>query len=168
MYTGDGKGKTTAAVGVAIRAIAHNLRVCYVYFHKDPDRWGSSEHGILKKNGIDVFGFAGKSPLFNKNADFGEIRERCLKGMDFIKELYRQNKYDLLILDEINISLRDGFLKTEEIMPLLTTKPAGLELVLTGRGATPELMELADLVSNIKKIKHPYDKGVKARKGIEY
>jgi cob(I)alamin adenosyltransferase len=168
IYTGDGKGKTTAAVGLAVRAAGQGLRVCYVYFHKDPDKWGYTEHGILKKIGVDVFGFAGKHSLCDEKADIKEIRGGCLKGLDFIKELYRQNKYDLLILDEINISLRDGFLKIEEVIPLLTAKPAGLELVLTGRSALPELIKLADLVSNIQKIKHPYDKGVKLRKGIEY
>lgn len=168
IYTGDGKGKTTAAVGLAVRAVGHGLKVCYVYFHKDPDKWGYSEHGILKTIGIDVFGFAGKHPFCDKKTNFTEIRERCLKGVNFIKELYLQNKYDLLILEEINISLRDGFLKTEEVIPLLTAKPACLELILTGRGAARELIELADLVSNVQKIKHPYDRGVKARKGIEY
>jgi cob(I)alamin adenosyltransferase len=88
--------------------------------------------------------------------------------VDFVKELYLQNKYELLILDEINISLRDGFLKMEDVEPLLIEKPAGLEIVLTGKGAPPELIELADLVSNIQKIKHPYDNGVKRRKGIGY
>ena len=168
VYTGDGKGKTTAAVGLAVRAIGHGFRVCYVYFHKDPYKWGYSEHGILKKIGVDVFGFAGKHPFCDKKASFTEIRQGCLRGMDFIKNLYLQNKYRLLILDEINISLRDGFLKMEEVVPLLMEKPVDLEIVLTGRGAPFELIELADLVSNIQKIRHPYDKGVKRRKGIEF
>ena len=168
IYTGEGKGKTTAAVGLAVRAVGHGLRVCYIYFHKDPDKWGYSEHGILKKIGVEVFGFADEHPLCDKKADSSKIRQCCLKGIGFIKELYLLNKYDLLILDEINISLRDGFLKIGEVIPLLTAKPAGLELVLTGRGADSELIKLADLVSNIQKIKHPYDKGVKRRKGIEY
>lgn len=168
IYTGDGKGKTTVAVGLAVRAAEHGLRVCYVYFHKDSEKWGYSEHSILKKIKIDVFGFAGKHPFCDKKANSTEIRQGCLKGIDFIKELYLQNKYELLILDEINISLRDGFLKTEEVVPLLTAKPVGLELVLTGMGASSELIKLADLVSNIQKIKHPYDNGIKRRKGIEY
>lgn len=168
IYTGDGKGKTTAAVGLAVRAAGHGLKVCYIYFHKDPQKWGYSEQGILKNIGIDVFGFAGRHPLCDKNADAAGIRRECLKGIDFIKKLYLQKQYDLLILDEMNISLRDGFLKTEEVMPLLAAKPAGLELVLTGRGAPPELIKLADLVSNIQKVKHPYDNGIKRREGIEY
>lgn len=168
IYTGDGKGKTTAAVGLAVRTVGHGFKVCYIYFHKDPYKWGYSEHAILKKIGVDVFGFAGKHPFCDKKASFTEIRQGCLRGMDFIKNLYLQNKYKLLILDEINISLRDGFLKMEEVVPLLMEKPEQLEIILTGRGAPFELIELADLVSNIQKIRHPYDKGVKRRKGIEY
>lgn len=168
IYTGDGKGKTTAAVGLAVRARGHGLRVCYIYFHKDPEKWGYSEHAVLKKIGIDVIGFARKHPCCDRKTNIEYIRKDCLKGLDFVKEVYRQKKYDLLILDEINISLRDGFLKTDEIMPILTEKPANLELVLTGRGASQKLIKLADLVSRIQKIKHPYDRGVKRREGIEY
>ncbi len=168
VYTGDGKGKTTAAVGLAIRARGHGLRVCYISFHKDPKKWGYSEHTVLKKVGIDVFSFARKHPCCNEKTNIENMRRNCLKGLDFIKGIYRRKKYDLLILDEINISLRDGFLKTEEIIPLLKVRPAGLEVVLTGRGAPRKLIKLADLVSRIQKIKHPYERGVKRREGIEY
>lgn len=168
IYTGNGKGKTTAAIGLAIRARGHGLKVCYIYFHKDPEKWGYSEHTVLKKINIDVFGFAGKHPLCDKKAHIGKIREECLKGLDFIKAIYRKKKYDLLILDEINISLRDKFLKIEEVMALLKAKPFDLEVVLTGRGAPKRLIDMADLVSRIQKVKHPFEKGVKRREGIEY
>lgn len=168
IYTGDGKGKTTAAVGLAVRMVGHGFKVCYLYFHKDPYKWGYSEHAVLKRIGVDVFGFAGKHPFCDKKANYDEIRQSCLRGIDFVRNLYLQNKYRLLILDEINISLRDGFLKMEEVAPLLMGKPVDLEIVLTGRGAPVELIELADLVSNIQKIRHPYEKGVRRRKGIEY
>jgi len=168
IYTGEGKGKTTAAVGLAIRACSHGLRVCYVYFHKDPEKWGYSEHVVLKKVGVDVFAFAKRHTSCDKKTELQAVRKDCLKGLDCIKKMYSQKKYDLLILDEINISLRDGFLKTEEVMPILTQKPAGLELVLTGRGAPQKFIKLADLVSRIRKIKHPYDRGIKRREGIEY
>lgn len=168
VYTGDGKGKTTAAIGLAIRACSHDLRVCYVYFHKDLAKWGYSEHLVLKKVGVDVFAFAKQHSFCDKKATREDIRKDCLRGLDFIKKMYSQEKYDLLILDEINISIRDRFLKTEEVLPILTEKPASLELVLTGRGAPQKFIELADLVSRIQKIKHPYDKGVERREGIEY
>ncbi|MBU0693907.1 MAG: cob(I)yrinic acid a,c-diamide adenosyltransferase [Candidatus Omnitrophica bacterium] len=168
IYTGDGKGKTTAAVGLAVRARGHGLRVCYVYFYKDPEKWGYSEHIVLKKVGVDVFAFAKSHPSCSKKTNLEDVRKDCLKGLDFIKKMYGQEEYDLLILDEINISVRDGFLKEEEILGILDSKPKSLELILTGRGATKKIIKKADLVSEIKKVKHPFDSGVKRRKGIEY
>ncbi len=168
VYTGEGKGKTTAVVGLAVRARGHNLKVCYVYFHKNPKRWDYGEHKILKKIGVDVFGFAGKYPRFCKNLKRGEIRGECLKGLEFIKKIYKEKKYDILILDEINISLRDGFLSEKEVMDIISAKPENLELVLTGRGATKKIIKAADLVSKVEKVKHPYDLGVQRRIGVEY
>jgi cob(I)alamin adenosyltransferase len=167
VYTGDGKGKTTAVIGLACRAIGHNLKVCYIYFHKNPERWGYGEFKILEKIGIDVFGFAKEHPYFDK-VEKEKLREECLKGIKFIKKIYKEKKYDVIICDEILISLRDGFLKEEEIIKIMEKKPENVELVLTGRIATEKIIEKADLVSEIKKIKHPYDKGIKSREGIEY
>jgi len=167
VYTGDGKGKTTAVIGLACRAIGHNLKVCYIYFHKNPERWGYGEFKILEKIGIDVFGFAKEHPYFDK-VEKEKLREECLKGIKFIKKIYKEKKYDVIICDEILISLRDGFLKEEEIIKIMEEKPENVELVLTGRIATEKIIEKADLVSEIKKIKHPYDKGIKSREGIEY
>ncbi|MFA4983943.1 MAG: cob(I)yrinic acid a,c-diamide adenosyltransferase [Candidatus Omnitrophota bacterium] len=168
VYTGDGKGKTTAAAGLALRAKGQGLKVCYVYFHKDPAKWGYTEHKTLRKLGVKVRGFAAKHPFCDKDADKTSIRQKCLKGLAFVKKAYLKNGYDLLILDEINISLRDGFLKIPEVLTLLAAKPTKLELVLTGRGAPAEIIAAADLVSEIKKVKHPYDRGIPRRKGIEY
>ncbi|MEO0262889.1 MAG: cob(I)yrinic acid a,c-diamide adenosyltransferase [candidate division WOR-3 bacterium] len=168
IYTGDGKGKTTAAVGLAVRASFYNLKVCFIYFHKDPERWGYGELENLKKLGVDVIGFASKHPHFDKDVSFEDVRRECLKGLEFVEKIFNENKYDIIILDEINISVRDGFLKEEEILSLLDKKPYGIELILTGRGATEKMIEKADLVSEVKKIKHPFDKGIFARKGIEF
>ena len=168
VYTGNGKGKTTAAIGLAIRARSHGLAVCYVYFHKDPKKWGYTEHRLLKKVGISVFGFARHHPFCDKKVKKEYIRKECLKGVEFIKKIYDRKKVDLLILDEINISLRDKFLTIKEVMLLLKHKPENLELVLTGRGAPTQLIKAADLVSRIQLVKHPYQRGVKQREGIEY
>jgi cob(I)alamin adenosyltransferase len=168
VYTGDGKGKTTAVVGLACRASGHNLKVCYIYFHKNPERWGYGEFKILKKIGVDIFGFGKEHPHFDKKVEKEKIREECLKGIEFIKKIFKEKKYDVIICDEILISLRDGFLEEEEIIKIMEEKPENIELVLTGRYITEKIIEKADLVSEIKKIKHPYDKGIKSRKGIEY
>ncbi len=168
VYTGRGKGKTTAAVGLAVRAAANGLKVCWICFFKDPDRRKYGEHRALKKLGIDMFAFAKKHPRFHKGANRDKIRQECLKALEFVKKIYKENIYDILVLDEILISLRDGFLKEKEILEILDLKPEKLELVLTGRGATKKIIEKADLVSMVKKIKHPYDMGIQSRKGIEY
>jgi cob(I)alamin adenosyltransferase len=167
VYTGDGKGKTTAAIGLACRAIGHNLKVCFIYFHKNPERWGYGEFKILEKIGVDIFGFAKEHPHFDK-VEKEKLREECLKGIEFIKKIYKEKKYDVIICDEILISLRDGFLNEEEIIKIMEEKPKNVELVLTGRYITEKIIEKADLVSEIKKIKHPYDKGIKSREGIEF
>jgi len=168
VYTGEGKGKTTAAIGLACRACGHNLTVCYISFYKEPKRWEYGEHRVLKRLGVKIYAFAVKHPHFYKNISKEEVRRECLKGLEFIKRIYREDKYDILILDEILIALRDGFLKEEEVLEILDSKPERLELILTGRGASKRMIEKADLVSEIKKIKHPYDKGIQTRKGIEY
>lgn len=168
VYTGDGKGKTTASIGLAIRAKGQGLNVCIIYFHKEPKRWRYGEYRIFKKIGIDAFGFAKKHPHFYKDLKDEDIRKECFKGLRFIEKIYEQKKYDLLILDEILISLRDGYIKEGEILEILDSKPKDLELVLTGRYVTEKIVKKADYVSEIKKIKHPFDKGIMGRRGIEY
>ncbi|MCM8818292.1 MAG: cob(I)yrinic acid a,c-diamide adenosyltransferase [Candidatus Omnitrophica bacterium] len=165
VYSGDGKGKTTAAIGLALRAKSHNLNVCFICFHKDIKRYKEAE--ILRKVGIDIFSFAEKHPFFEK-VDREKLRKECLDGLDFIKRIFKEKKYDIVICDEILISLRDGFLKEQEIIEIMEGKPENIELVLTGRYVTEKIIEKADLVSEIRKIKHPFDNGIKARKGIEY
>lgn len=165
IYTGDGKGKTTAAIGLALRAKSHNLNVCFICFHKDIKRY--KEAKILKKIKIDLFSFARRHPFFEK-VDREKLRNECLDGINFIRKIFKEKKYDIVICDEILISLRDGFLKEKEIIEIMEEKPENIELVLTGRYVTEKIIENADLVSEIKKIKHPFDKGIKARKGIEY
>lgn len=168
IYTGDGKGKSSAAIGQAVRAAGHGFRVGMVCFFKDPQLFGDGEFGPLQKIGISTFLFAKRHPHFYKEMSLGEVREECLKGLEFIRGLFVDGTWDMLVLDELNIALRDGFLKEEELLALLEAKPQKLELILTGRGATEGIIEKADLVSQIKKIKHPYDQGVQGREGIEY
>ena len=171
IYTGVGKGKTTAAIGLATRAVAHGLQVCYVSFHKDFKRYPYGESKSLKKLGIKVCSFAKYHPHFHKakkDAKAKDLPRQCLEGVNFIKKLFIKDKQDMIILDEIIISIRDGFLKEKDVLELIKEKPKKLELVLTGRGATKKMIAKADLVSFIKEVKHPYKKGIQAREGIEY
>jgi len=168
VYTGDGKGKSTAAIGQAVRAAGHGFKVAWVSFFKDPEAFGYGELKSLEKLGIKAFLFTKKHPHFYKELNPDDACQECSKGLVFIKELLHDPSWDMLVLDEINIALRDGFLTEAEVLSLLEAKPEKLELVLTGRGATERIMEIADLVSEVKEVKHPYSRGIKARKGVEY
>jgi cob(I)alamin adenosyltransferase len=167
IYTGDGKGKTTASIGQAIRARGHKFKVCFVYFFKNLKDFSYGEVELLKGLGIEIVNFVPQHPHFYKNIPPEGIREECLKALESVKEIFEKN-YDMVILDEILIALQDGFLKEEEILQLLEKKPESLEIILTGRGATKKIIEKADLVTEMKKIKHPFHRGVKERRGIEY
>jgi len=184
VYTGNGKGKTTAAIGQAVRARGSGLKVCYISFFKDPKRWGYAEFKMLKKLGIAVFHFALKCRCFNKKITDAEIRNECMKGIRFFKDLcrgriypthgldksspYKRKAYDLVVIDEILIGVRDGFIKEKELIGLFEKKPSNMEIVLTGRSASAKIIKRADLVTEMKKIKHPFDNRIKGRKGIEY
>ena len=168
LYSGDGKGKSTAAIGQAVRAAGHGFKVGFISFFKDPEVFGDGEYESLQKLGIKTFLFVKKHPHFYKTLRHDEVREECLKVVQFIKELFQDQSWDMLVLDEINVAMRDGFLKEEELLSLLEAKPERLELVLTGRGATERIIERADLVSEIKEVKHPYKQGIESREGIEY
>ena len=166
IYTGDGKGKTTAAVGQAVRARGRGLNVCVIQFLKKND--SSGEQGVLRKMGIDIKCFGGDY-AFRKlmQKETKKAKEFFKKIMDGIISEIEQKHYDLVILDEINILVKKGLLNKKEVMNLIKNKPQNTELVLTGRGADKEIIELSDLVTECVKIKHPYDKKIKARKGIE-
>lgn len=168
VYTGDGKGKTTAAVGLAARALGNGLRVCYCSFHKRPEKYGYTEIESLRKLGATLLIFAKGHPHLDKSIDQEEIRREVPEAIAHLQNLLKNNAYDLLILDEVLISVRDHYLEETVLLNFIKTKPRHTELVLTGRGATEKVMELADYVTFCKKLKHPYDNGITSRSGIEY
>jgi cob(I)alamin adenosyltransferase len=168
IYTGDGKGKTTSAVGLGVRVLGHSLKVCYVYFHKQPEKYGYTEILNLEKLGARVYGFAKGHPFCDRSINANDLAKQASEGLVFLKELLVKEHFDLLILDEIIISVRDGYLEEKQLLDFVKSKPQNLELVLTGRDASQALIELADYVSNISKIKHPYDHLITSREGIEY
>jgi cob(I)alamin adenosyltransferase len=168
IYTGDGKGKSTAAIGQAVRAAGHGFKVGLVSFFKDPEAFGYGEHKSLEKLGVKTFLFAKRHPHFYRELNRDDVCQECSRGLEFVKELFQDPSWDMLVLDEINIAVRDGFLTEEDILSLLDAKPEKLELVLTGRAATKGIMEKADLVSEVREVKHPYSQGIACREGIEY
>lgn len=163
VYTGQGKGKTTAALGLALRAAGAGLKVYIAQFIKGKT---CSEHRALKKfKNIKIEQFG--SGCFVKKISKND--EKIFKaGMAAVKKALKDKKYDLVIMDEINVALKLGLLDCNELIRILKGVPRKREVILTGRDAPCGILELADLVSEIKEVKHYFRKGVSARKGIEY
>lgn len=164
VYTGKGKGKTTAALGLALRAAGAGLKIYIGQFVKGKNY---AELNALKKiKNIKVEQF-GRSCFIKKAPNQKDI-ELARNGLEKIKKIISKRVYDVVILDEINIALKLKLLALKDAINLIKKTPKKIELVLTGRYAHPEILRLADLVSEIKEIKHYYRKGIKARKGIEF
>ncbi len=168
VYTGDGKGKTSSAVGLATRALGSGFRVCYCSFHKRPEKYGYTEIESLRRLGADISVFAKGHPHLDRNINENEIRREVAEAITYLRNLLKEKPIDLLILDEILISVRDRYLDEAVLLDFIKNKPPHTELVLTGRGATEKVMELADYVTFCRKLKHPYDNGITSRRGIEY
>jgi cob(I)alamin adenosyltransferase len=166
VFTGNGKGKTTAALGTAVRAAGHGLRVFIVFFMKGNYAYG--EYNTLPKlPNVKIAGF-GLRCLIGRNKVSPEEVEEARRAMAAAREAMHSGSYDLLVLDEVNMAVYFKLISADDVVRLIEDKPPDLELILTGRYADPRVIELADLVTEMVKLKHPYDHGVKARKGIEY
>lgn len=164
VYTGEGKGKTTAAIGLTIRALGAGLKVAFFQFFKPGT---SSEVDILKRFFPQLLYKAfGKEEFIKEKID-PEIRELILKGWEEVKELAKSGTYNIIVLDEITYALNWGIINLKEFLEFLKNKPEDLEVIITGRFAPEKIIEIADLVTEMKKIKHYYNKDVKSRKGIE-
>ncbi len=166
VITGDGKGKTTSAIGLGMRAIGHGYKVIMVQFMKGQINYGELETA-KKLDNFDIIQFG--RPDFVDKENPAEIDIKLAQeGLEYARSLVKENKCDILILDEINVALDWKLIGLEDVLELIDSKPENMELVLTGRYAHPQLIELADQVSEIREIKHPYQKGIMARKGIEF
>jgi len=169
VYTGNGKGKTTAAIGAGIRAVGQGLRVHMVQFLKGGDNFPPyGEVRAIEQIPRFTLEQFGPSHFVKPGAISDEDREIVKRGLKRSGEVLTSGNYDLVILDEINVVLHLGMAALQEVLDLLDRKATQTEVILTGRGAPEALLERADLVSRIKAVKHPYDKGIKARPGIEY
>lgn len=168
IYTGEGKGKTTASVGLAVRAIGHGFKVVYVSFFKTPDICGGNEIKVLEKLGADVFTFSQGMPIANPQITPEEYQTSTLCGLNAIQEFISENSTQLLVLDEILIATKYAYISEEELIDFMDNKPEETELVLTGQGAGEALKHRADYVTVLTKEKHPFDEGIKSRVGIEY
>lgn len=163
VYTGNGKGKTTASLGLAIRAAGAGLKVFIVQFMKQGNYSEIKALSTFDNISVEQYG-AGK---FVKGKPSDEEIASCRKGYERLVELIRANEHDLIIAEESNVAVMCGLITEDEQMELVRLKPDNMELVFTGRGAPEKLVEAADLVTEMKEIKHYYKQGVTARVGIE-
>jgi cob(I)alamin adenosyltransferase len=166
VYTGDGKGKTTAALGLALRAAGAGLKVYFAQFLKGKKCSESLALGKLKKN-ITFKQFGKKSFIIDLPSR--EDAKMAQKGLEQSIKAMKSNIYNLIVLDEVNFAIRLKLIRLEDIIMMIKDKPEGVELVLTGRNAPREIRKMADLVTEMKEVKHYYPEVCrKARKGIEY
>jgi len=166
IFTGEGKGKTSAALGAVVRALGHGLRVYIVFFMKGDFPYGEQKILCQLPNcTVEKFGFQEfVDPAHVKPEEKKEAR----KALEAARKAMVSLKYDVVILDEVNVAAAWKLIDVDDVVKLIKDKPGKVELILTGRYADPKIIELADLVTDMVKIKHPFDKGILSRKGIEY
>ncbi len=166
IFTGDGKGKTTAALGTAVRALGHGMKVFVAVFMKGNYPYGEWEALSKFPNAtVERFGFLEFTDPHNVKP---EEREQAQQALASARKAMLSGEYDLVILDEVNVASAWDLVSLDAVVDLILERPAHVELILTGRRADKRLMEVADLVTECVKIKHPYDKGTMAREGIEF
>ena len=169
VYTGGGKGKTTAALGLALRAVGYNHKVCMIQFIKGSWHYGEIDSAKRLEPELELTavgkGFVGIIDDKSPREDHEKIAEEAIK---ICKEKINSDKFDVVILDEINYAVDLGLIRTEQVIELIKMKPDDLDLVLTGNHAKQEIIDLADLVTEMKEIKHPFKSGIKAKKGIDF
>lgn len=168
IYTGDGKGKTTAALGLAMRAVGRGLKVAMIQFLKGVD--SGELHSVQRLAPEFIIYRFESSHKFVENMseeELEQLKREVRRGFDFAAHIMHEKSCDILILDEIMAAIHGNFITTLEVLDFIRAKPEGMELILTGRNVPEEIAEAADLITEMKAVKHYYDKGVKARKGIE-
>lgn len=166
VYTGNGKGKTTASLGLALRACGHGFKVAMIQFMKENHEYGEFKAAhylpgfkVIQVGRNDFVDLADPEPV--------DI-QLATTGWQLAKDMIDSKEWDIIILDEINVAMACGLLNTAEIAAFLTAKPREVEVVLTGRYAPEEIIALAHLVTEMQEVKHPFSKSVEARKGIDY
>lgn len=166
VFTGNGKGKTTSAIGLSIRAAGNNMPICFIQFIKGS--WKYGELDALKRfDDLIDFHVMGRGFTW-KSDDLEKDKALARSGWEKAKGAISSGKYDMVVLDEFTYLLKYGMLEKEEVLEVLKNKPKDVHLVITGRDALPEIIDAADLVTEMQAVKHPYKSGIKAQKGIEF
>ena len=165
VYTGNGKGKTTSAIGLGIRASGAGYKVHMLQFMK-----GRKYSELITIDNVKNFSYSqhGRDEFVNKKNPEQIDIDLAKEGFEHAKKLVKSEKYDMIILDEINVAVDYNLLKLNDLLDLIEYKPKGLELVLTGRYADKEFIKIADYVTEMLEIKHPYQQGIEARKGCDF
>jgi cob(I)alamin adenosyltransferase len=169
VYTGKGKGKTTAALGMALRAIGHDYTICMIQFIKGSWHYGemSSSKRLEPEFELTAVGKGFVGILDDKTPK--EVHQKIAReAIDIAKQKILSGKYNIIILDEINYAVNLGLVDLDNVMDLIKSKPKGVTLVLTGNHVREEIIDAADLVTEMREIKHPFQKGIRAKKGIDF
>ncbi|HBV97650.1 MAG: cobinamide adenolsyltransferase [Peptococcaceae bacterium BICA1-7] len=167
VYTGNGKGKTTASLGLTLRSVGHGHKVFIIQFMKGSDNYGELEAARKYLPGVTIEQY-GLETFVSRENPSPEDRELAQKGIARAREIVAGGEHDLVILDELNVALDYNLVTLDQVMDLISARPTQVELVLTGRGAHQKVIEAADLVTEVTLVKHPFYKGIEAREGIEY
>ncbi len=169
IYTGKGKGKTTAALGIALRAAGYEKKICMIQFIKGSWHYGEMISSKKLEPDFEMIavgkGFVGIIDDKDPKEEHEKIAKEAIK---ICQKKIQSGNYDIVILDEINYAVNLGLIELEEVLKLIESKPPELDIVLTGNYAKDELIEMADLVTEMKEVKHPFQKGKKAKKGIDF
>lgn len=166
VYTGEGKGKTTAAIGTVLRALGNDLKVCIIAFMKAGQPSGEwNILSMLPNFSIQRFG---SGPFVNPDNVTPKDREEASMGLAAARQAILGGEYDLVVLDEVNVAMAWKLIELDEVIRLIEDRPPNVEIILTGRGADKEIVKMADIVTEMLNIKHPYNEGITARRGIEY
>lgn len=167
VFTGEGKGKTTAAVGMAVRAIGRGYKVFMVQFLKAPDTSGEQLALKMLAPMITLKPMGRKGFIFRRGCDPQDV-EMAKQALEETRSAMLNGAFDVIIMDEVNVAIHLGLIDVEDVLDLMNSKPDNVELVLTGRYARPEIINRADVALEMKKLKHHFDHGMTARNGIEY
>ena len=167
VFTGEGKGKTTAALGTILRAAGHGLKIFIIFFIKGDYAYGEYKTLVTLPN-VKMASFGLRQFIYKDRGINPEEKKQAEAALSAAREAVNSGRYDLVVLDEINMALDFKLLDMDDVLSLIKHKPSHVELILTGRRADARLIEAADLVTDMVNVKHPFDKGVKARRGIEY
>ncbi|MFW6210584.1 MAG: cob(I)yrinic acid a,c-diamide adenosyltransferase [bacterium] len=168
IYTGNGKGKTTAAVGQAVRAAGSGLKVVFFQFFKSSALKSGEEKTLKNIKNIDYIKFNQKSPFFDKGLDLDSLKKRVVRDMGAVERAICSGEYDMAVLDEAVYAAEYNLFMEKDFIKILKKRKEKTEVVITGRNASEKLCAAADLVTEMREIKHPFKKGIKMKKGREY